>query len=376
MSRPRVLIAGGGFAALECVLELAHAAPDLLDVTVLAPQEHFELRPAGVRTPFDGLPPERVGLRDVLGPAGAALTLGTLAGVEPELGVARTADGDLLRFDELVVAVGARAVTALPGALPLRGAVDAAAVGALAARVRPPRARSLAVVVPPGAHWPLPAYEVALALSVGAAHGAVRLVTPETRPLEAFGPTPAAAVERLLAGHGVELLGGAVAASWDGRRLRMADGRLMDCESCVALGSLVGPGIPGLPADLGGFLPVDAFGRVAGTAVHAAGDATDVSFKQGGVGAQAGAVVARGIARRAGADVAARPLVPVLHGLLLDGRGGRLFLRRDVAERDGEVAQEPLWWPPAKVHARRLSPVLAGLLADAPARLSPAGPPP
>jgi sulfide:quinone oxidoreductase len=63
------------------------------------------------------------------------------------------------------------------------------------------------------------------------------------------------------------------------------------------------------------------------------------------------------IAARAGADIEPQPFVPVLRGKLLTGgeprsiRGG---------EGRSDAADHLLWWPPAKVAARHLAPVLAG----------------
>jgi hypothetical protein len=48
----RVVIAGGGVAALETALALADLAPDHTDVTVIAPNGEFVYRPMVVREPF------------------------------------------------------------------------------------------------------------------------------------------------------------------------------------------------------------------------------------------------------------------------------------------------------------------------------------
>src|SRR5271165_6395190 len=48
----RVVVAGGGVAALETVLALADLASDQTDVTVLAPGSEFVYRPMTVREPF------------------------------------------------------------------------------------------------------------------------------------------------------------------------------------------------------------------------------------------------------------------------------------------------------------------------------------
>ena len=48
----RVVIVGGGVAAIETALALHELAPDHTDVTVIAPNTEFVYRPMTVREPF------------------------------------------------------------------------------------------------------------------------------------------------------------------------------------------------------------------------------------------------------------------------------------------------------------------------------------
>ena len=64
------------------------------------------------------------------------------------------------------------------------------------------------------------------------------------------------------------------------------------------------------------------------------------------------------IAAAAGVSVPLQPYRPVLRGLLLTG-GETRFLRRDP-DGASEASDESLWWPPAKIAGRHLSPYLAG----------------
>src|SRR5919197_263116 len=53
---PRIVIAGGGVAALEACLALReHVAADELDVTLMTPAARFEYRPIAVLEPFPGI---------------------------------------------------------------------------------------------------------------------------------------------------------------------------------------------------------------------------------------------------------------------------------------------------------------------------------
>jgi sulfide:quinone oxidoreductase len=49
----RVLIAGGGVAALEAALALRALTEDRVSVELLAPEPHFWYRPLAVAEPFD-----------------------------------------------------------------------------------------------------------------------------------------------------------------------------------------------------------------------------------------------------------------------------------------------------------------------------------
>ena len=71
----------------------------------------------------------------------------------------------------------------------------------------------------------------------------------------------------------------------------------------VALSSLEGPALPGLPADELGFTFIDDRGRVEGLQdVYAVGDGTSFAIKQGGIAAQQADLVAEDIASRSGAS--------------------------------------------------------------------------
>ncbi len=74
----RVIIAGGGVAALETALALAHLAPGRTDVTVIAPNAEFVYRPLTVREPFAYGAARRYPLASIVQDAGAKLFAGEL----------------------------------------------------------------------------------------------------------------------------------------------------------------------------------------------------------------------------------------------------------------------------------------------------------
>jgi sulfide:quinone oxidoreductase len=137
----------------------------------------------------------------------------------------------------------------------------------------------------------------------------------------------------------------------------------------VALPRLQGTPIAGLPQDEHGFVATDEFGWVLGlTDVYAAGDLTQSSIKQGGIAAQQADALASAIAADLGAHSRPSEFRPVLRGLLLTGASPR-FLREGSDQGPAQVSTQPLWWPPAKIVGRYLSPFLAdhlGLRTDYP----------
>jgi sulfide:quinone oxidoreductase len=262
-----------------------------------------------------------------------------------------TLAGERMPYDMLLVAAGARAVGAVPGAVMFSGsATDRGRLREIVEDVDAGRLRRLAFVVPVVRTWPLPLYELALMLAERARSPLeLHLVTPEATPLELFGPEASREVARLLDAAGIALHTGAGAGT----------AATLAVERIVALPRLEGPAIPGLPADAHGFIVVDRHCRVRGVAdVYAAGDATAFAIKQGGIACQQADAAAAHIAATAGAPVVPEPFRPVLRGVLLTEREAR-FLRRDA---DGSrVAGRALWWPPAKIAGRELAGYLEGL---------------
>ena len=129
----------------------------------------------------------------------------------------------------------------------------------------------------------------------------------------------------------------------------------------IALPAMRGPAIRGIPQTVTGFIPTDRHGRVLGVEdVYAAGDGTAFPVKQGGLAAQQADAAAAAIAAAAGVEIDPEPFAPVLRGLLLTGCEPH-YLRHDLTQpaAESETAQRPLWWPPAKVAARSLTPYLA-----------------
>jgi sulfide:quinone oxidoreductase len=374
--RPLVFVAGGGVAALEAMLALHELAGHRIRLALLAPGTQFLNRPASVAEPFGLGGPGPASFADVARHCGAELYSGTLATVDAGERVAVTGHGNRLEFDSLVVAVGARAALAEPGAITFSGPRDVPALAAVLDAATRGDVQAIAFAISPGVAWTLPVYELAIMAAIdlrdrGAGEVAITVVTPEASPLALFGVEASAAVEQLLRDRGIHLVTGRVAAVLE-CRLELDGGASIPADATVVLPPMQGPWIGGLPNDEHGFIPVDRHGRVrAAHGVFAAGDATSFPVKQGGLATQQADAVAEAIAADLGALARAEPFRPVLRGLLLTG-GAPLYLRAELRGNEatgrsrtisrvlrGEVSTRALWWPPGKVAGRYLAPYLA-----------------
>jgi sulfide:quinone oxidoreductase len=372
----RVVIAGSGVAAVEAVLALRALAGRNFEIDLLAPHHALVDRPASVAAPFGLGAPQPLDLHGLAARYAVRLVEGALADVDVAARVVRLEDGGALPYDHLLVAVGAYPAPAVRGALTFRGPADAPAVERMLADAERGASRRIAVAVPVGVSWPLPAYELAIMARTeldmqGGRHVAVTVVTPEPEPLAIFGDEAGSALTDLLAQRRIGLRTGARPEHVTGDVLWLDSGELVLADTVLSLPRLEGPRVAGLPCDERGFIPTDPDGCVIGAdRVFAAGDATSYPVKQGGLASQQADAAAATIARRLGAHATPRPFTtPVLRGVLLTG-GAPLYLRTEL-DRSGQpvrtrqrrlrggVSSRALWWPPGKVAGRYLAPYLA-----------------
>lgn len=357
----RVVIVGGGIAALEAVLALRALAGDRVAVTVIAPEPEFTLRPLNVATPFARGHSRALPIPTFMAEQGGTFRRAAVLGVDTAAKTVRCVSGPDEPYDSLLIAVGAVARPAFARALTF--GADPLALTGLLADLEQGYSSSVAFVIPRGTTYPLPLYELALMTaeevwSMGMERVALHLVTPELRPLDIFGETASAALADLLSAARIQLHQGVSASVEPAGRIDFGFGEGITVDRVVSMPLLEGPRFVGVPADEHGFIPVDDLGRVVGADdVYAAGDATNFPVKQGGLASQQADAAASHIAAAAGADVEVEPVAPVLRGRLLTGRRDQ-FLRRELGRRSSETADEPLWWPPAKVESRYLAPYL------------------
>jgi sulfide:quinone oxidoreductase len=369
-----VVIAGGGVAALESALALRKLAAERVKLTLLTPAQEFVYRPMAVLEPFVERGPRTLSLAKFATECDATIVHDTLNAVDRDLQVAGTSSGLELRYDAMLIAVGARTSEVLPGAIVIDPAHIGESLARLLEEIDSGAARSLAFVVPRPA-WPLPAYELALLVAERARERStelnVSIITAEQRPLGVFGEAVSTAVSELLREAGVTLIVESRVTHFDAGVVVNPGHRELRFDHVIAVPRLAGPAIGGLPADAAGFIPVTPRGQVMGVErVYAAGDATNFPVKWGGFAAQQADAAAASIAALAGAKVSPQPFEGVVHGLLLGGRNQRrLYFSATITEgsgRDSRISDKPTATPDAKISAQYLGPYLDDLWAAGP----------
>jgi len=364
--RFRVVIAGGGVAALEAALALSDLAGEEVSVEIVAPNAEFVYRPMTVAEPFAYPPAQRRPLAAIAADAGAQLRVDAFAWVDTEGRTAHTEQGAALPYDALLLAIGARTRAPFAHAITIDDRRMDEVLHGIVQDIEGGYVHSIAYVSPSRIGWPLPLYELALMSARRAYEMGVKLevtlVTPDVSPLSVFGSEASNAVGELLTAAGVDTITCTdVQVPEPGRLVLQPADRELVVDRVVALPELYGPAVRGLPGGEHGFIPVDAHCQVVDVPrVYAAGDATDYVVKQGGIAAQQADVVAESIAALAGARVAPSTFRPEIHGVLLTG-GAPVFLTARLAAGRGlhsEITDHPTWSPPVKIVARYLAPYL------------------
>jgi sulfide:quinone oxidoreductase len=362
-----VVIAGGGVAALEAALALREFGGERISTTIIAPTPEFVYRPMSVREPFGWAGAERYPLADIAQDIGVDLRAGSFKWLDPTGRVVHTEAGDELRYDALLLAMGARMHPRFKHAITIDdGRLDELMHG-LVQDVEGGYVRRLAFVVPGRMGWPLPIYELALMTAARAydmnIELSITIVTPEASPLAIFGLGASEAIRQLLQENGILTVTSAHCEVPGPGRIEISPGsRQLHVDRIVAMPELFGPSVRGVPlGPSGGFIPIDPQCRVRGLErVYAAGDATDFAVKHGGIAAQQADVAAQSIAAVAGLAAEPSPFHPVIQGMVLTG-GKPRYLNAQITGGHGsssEITDHPTWSPATKIVAKYLAPYL------------------
>jgi len=370
MAALNVVICGAGVAGIEGLLRLRRLAGDRVGLTLVSPQDEFVYRPLAVLEPFASASMRRYPLARIVSDTDAAWVRDRLVAVDTKARTLQSEGGRELPYDALLLAVGAgesspyehaQVFTDRDGGETFRGILRDLELG---------KVSSVAFVLSNWPVWPLPLYELALMTAERASkmRRPVQLtfITPEGRPLKAFGQAAGDAITRLLLQAGIELHTG-VLAQVPAAELVTFGKTQLTAQRIVTLPKVTGPALRGIAAGPGWFVPIDERCVVHDSdgRVFAAGDATDFTVKHGGIGAQQADTAAAGIAHLAGIGERPPALAPVIRSTLLTG-DRPLYLSARVVNGLGwrsEVYEQPPWPAEQKIVAQELGPYLAGLNA-------------
>jgi NADH dehydrogenase FAD-containing subunit len=329
-NKPRVLIVGGGFAALETAFLLRMRAHDACEIKLVADGDRFLFRPNTIYIPF-GTDPEHfyLDLAKPLERRGIDLKSGAVAGVDPHDKQVTLEDGRELDYDQLVIATGAgMRAQEVPGL-----AEHAATIWtpetmlelrrrfrALCDAARAGYEQRVLFVVPPNNKCAGPLYEIVFMLDTWLrrehAREPVHIVysTYEQSYIQAFGPRLHQVVEAEFAERGIEGHTEEAVADVSPGQARFLDGSSRDFDLLVAFPPYVAAvQYEGLPADDRGFLQTDPHTRqvVGHPDVYAPGDAGDFPVKQAFLALLQSDSVAEHLAARIAGREFASPFDPV-----------------------------------------------------------------
>lgn len=322
----RVVIAGGGVAAVEAALALRELAGERIAVTFATSAREFVYRPLAVVRPFRSRQTYRLELVRVAKDLDAELVRADAVAVEADRRRVLLSAEQSMSYDALLIAIGAGAEAIVgEGTLTPWDWGEGFAFGSILDALTKRRVKSVSFIVPGGLTWPLPLYELALLTSMllrekGVDDVSLSVVTPESAPLEVFGASASESISSLLQRRRIALHTSSEVATIEGGTVRTSKGALIPAAVTVAVPVIRARAFAGVPADAAGFIRVDEYCRVSGGVdVFAAGDCTNSRLKQGGLAAQQADTAAAGIAALAGAPVTLEPLQPELHAVLFTG---------------------------------------------------------
>ena len=297
--RPRILILGGGFAALETAYLLRMRMHREVDLTVVSDRDAFLFRPNTIYIPFGADAADFfIDLPDPMRRRHIAFERGEVAGVDPAQHQVALADGRTLDYDRLVIATGAdMRADEIPGlgehAATIWTPQSMAELGARFARLREDAARGehrrVLFLIPPNNKCAGPLYEIVFMLETWLRRQGIRdsveLVwsTFEQSYIQAFGPRLHEVVVEEFAERGIEGHTAEVVTEIVPGQARYADGSTRDFDELIAFPPYIAAlRYEGLPADDRGFLETDlATRQVAGhPEIYAPGDAGDFPVKQ------------------------------------------------------------------------------------------------
>lgn len=390
-SRPILCVVGAGTAGLEGLLRARERLGPDAELRLIAPDREFHYRPMSADSPFRPAGERSLAIADVVAQAGATWVADRAAFVREAERTVLTRDGDAVNFDFMLLAPGSRSGRTLRQGHLWRRGDDPGFLDQILTEVLEGSVRTVAVAVPRGARWPLPAYELALILAwtTAGTEAQITLLTSENSPLGALGSEATNAVRRELDEAGVRVHAGVEAVDspqdhhpepadlillpedsaedidaligkpTDPVRVHLGSGSAVDFDRLISLPTVVGPLIAGVASDAAGFIEVDDTLKVCGSErVWAAGGCLATALQHSALDArQADAAIDAIAAAYEGSATPESPAAPELTGLLLSGQRDRWLAENPVGTR--EPSTRCLWWPPGRAVGRMLAEQIA-----------------
>jgi sulfide:quinone oxidoreductase len=375
-NKPRVLILGGGFAALETAFLLRMRAHDACEIKLVADSDRFLFRPNTIYIPF-GADPEHffIELPKPLERRGITLETGAVADVDPRDKKVTLEDGRELPYDQLVIATGAgMRAQEVPGLTEHAATIWTPETmldlgvrfQALRDAARAGREQRVLFLIPPNNKCAGPLYEIAFMLETWLrrehAREPVQITysTYESSYIQAFGPRLHEVVIAEFAERGIEGHTNEEVSEVSAGQVRYTDGSTRDFDLLVAFPPYVAAKrFEDLPSDDRGFLQTDPQTRqVAGHPdIYAPGDAGDFPVKQAFLALLQSDSVAEHLAARISGRDFATPFDPVSMCVMemfdkatfaqvpleVTGDPARPVRVRPDADGDYKVGVSPLW---------------------------------
>jgi NADH:ubiquinone reductase (H+-translocating) len=298
--RSRILVLGSGFAGLWTALGAARRLDELgapagaVDVTVVSSQPYHDIR---VRNYEADLSQCRIPLQRVLDPVDVGHVTAHVTGIDHRSATVSTADGTVLAYDRLVVALGSRVVKPdIPGLAEFAFDVDTydgatrlqGHLRRLARNNTSEPGSATAVVVGAGLTGIEIASELPSMLSDAFGPDATpRVIIVDRNPYVGsdMGESARPVIEAALAENRVDTVTGVGVTAIDQRGVTLSSGEVVPAATVVwCAGMRANPLTAqlGVPCDRLGRLPVDDFLRVEGVeAVFAAGDVASARMDAG-----------------------------------------------------------------------------------------------
>jgi sulfide:quinone oxidoreductase len=391
VARPVVCIVGAGTAGLEALLSIREALGASVDLWLVAPDREFRYRPMHRDSLFRPARERGIKVADLVAETGATWVRDRAEVVRESERCLLTRDGDIVAFDYLLIAAGERSKRPLAqGYLWERGG-DPSFLDAIIRQIAARTVASVAVAVPRGARWSLPAYEIALVLAWSAAgtDASVTLITAEERPLGALGTAASDAVSDELELAGVETITGVeladapargtrpmtvadliivperaedeasalIGAPTDPARVQIGAGVAREFERLISLPVMLGPRVAGVARDHAGFVAVDESLKVCGSdVVWAAGGCIAAALEHSALSARQADAAVRAITAACGHTGAGSGVGPdaiEISGVLLSGQRDQWLAENPIGTP--EPSTRCLWWPPGRAVGKTLA---------------------